>query len=69
MWWNFIARTNDEIVALRQAWNSHDEADADGRFGTLDGGSGDKLFSVFEDRVGGWIPAPELPNVVLRARV
>lgn len=22
MWWNFIARTHDEIVAMREAWNS-----------------------------------------------
>ena len=69
MWWNFITRTNDEVAALRQAWNSYDEADADGRFGNLDGVSSEKLFSTFDDRVGGWIPAPDLPNVVLRARV
>jgi redox-sensitive bicupin YhaK (pirin superfamily) len=67
MWWNFIARTNEEIVEMRRAWNSYEEADADGEFGEAQNGS--KLFNTFDDRVGGWIPAPDLPNAVLRARV
>jgi len=25
MWWNFIGRTHEEIVAARELWNSHDE--------------------------------------------
>ena len=25
-------------------------------------------FGYFEDKIGGWIPAPELPNVTLQAR-
>jgi len=62
MWWNFIARSHEEIVALRDAWNDYENADAEGVFG-------DSLFNTFEDRVGGWIAAPELPNVVLRARI
>ena len=69
MWWNFIARTHEEIVAMREAWNSYELADANGRFGALSDGSGATLFSTFADEVGGWIPAPELPNVVLRARL
>ncbi len=28
----------------------------------------EQRFAEFEDRIGGWIPAPELPNVRLRAR-
>jgi len=28
----------------------------------------EERFAEFEDRIGGWIPAPELPNVRLRAR-
>ncbi|MEN9970280.1 MAG: hypothetical protein RLZZ229_488 [Actinomycetota bacterium] len=51
MWWNFIARSHDEIVAAREQWNQRDI-----RFGE------------FEDRIGGWIPAPELPNITLRSR-
>ena len=51
MWWNFIARTSDEIVDMREHWNSAHED-----FGTI------------VDQIGEWIPAPELPNVTLRAR-
>ena len=52
MWWNFIARTSDEIVEMRETWNARGV-----RFGEV------------HDKVGGWIPAPELPNVTLRARI
>ncbi|MEN9753012.1 MAG: hypothetical protein RL670_703 [Actinomycetota bacterium] len=51
MWWNFIARSHEEIVEMRRAWNAREP-----RFGE------------FADRIGGWIPAPELPNVELRPR-
>ncbi len=49
MWWNFIARTHDEIVAMREDWNLH-------------------TYAPFADRVGGWIPAPDMPNVTLQPR-
>ena len=49
MWWNFVARTHDEIVAMRERWNNRD-------------------YPSFQDELGGWIPAPELPNVSLRPR-
>ncbi len=52
MWWNFIARNQDEITQARAQWNVRDM-----RFG-----------AEFEDRVGGWIPAPDLPNVTLQPR-
>lgn len=52
MWWNFVARTSDEIVEMRETWNARSN-----RFGEV------------QDDLGGWIPAPELPNVTLRARV
>jgi redox-sensitive bicupin YhaK (pirin superfamily) len=52
MWWNFIARNQDEITQARAQWNARDV-----RFG-----------AEFEDRVGGWIPAPDLPNVTLQPR-
>ncbi|MEY4067428.1 MAG: hypothetical protein RIQ44_640 [Actinomycetota bacterium] len=63
MWWNFIGRSHREIVEMRELWNARgsdltEEVTAShGRFG-----------AVFTDQVGGWIPAPELPNVELRAR-
>ena len=57
MWWNFIARTHDEIEQMRRDWQSDVIAggNADGRFGHVD-------FS------GAAIPAPEMPRVTLRAR-
>jgi len=58
MWWNFIGRTHEEIVEYRGAWQSEVIAGGrpDGRFGTVAGYPGNAL------------PAPELPNVRLRAR-
>lgn len=53
MWWNFIGRTHDEIVAFRDEW----EASTD-RFGSVDGYVGEISR----------IPAPPLPQVRLRAR-
>lgn len=52
MWWNFIQRTHDEIVEVREKWNSQD---AD--------------IPAFFDHIGGRTPAPDLPNVTLRARL
>lgn len=49
MWWNFIARSHDEITHMRMDWNLH-------------------TYPPFADRVGGWIPAPEMPNVTLSPR-
>jgi hypothetical protein len=51
MWWNFIARTHDEIQDARASWNARTE-----RFG------------YFEDNLGPWIPAPNMPNVILQPR-
>jgi quercetin 2,3-dioxygenase len=53
MWWNFVGRTHDEIVAFREAW----EAEAD-QFGRIDGYQG-KLRRL---------PAPALPNARLTPR-
>lgn len=55
MWWNFVARDHDEIVAARDAWMSGD------RFG------GDRFGTVADDP-GTPIPAPELPKVRLKPR-
>ncbi len=51
MWWNFIARSHDEIVKMREDWQNHSPQ-----------------FPAFEDRIGGRIPAPILPNVRLSPR-
>lgn len=52
MWWNFIGRSQADITQAREEWN----AQTGNRFGK------------FQDSIGGYIPAPELPNVSLQAR-
>lgn len=58
MWWNFVGRSHDEIVAFREQWQREviEGATADGRFGAVAGYPGSAL------------PAPELPTVRLRPR-
>lgn len=51
MWWNFIARSHQEVVTMREQWNAREA-----RFGEV------------ADELGGWIPAPDLPNVTLKPR-
>jgi redox-sensitive bicupin YhaK (pirin superfamily) len=60
MWWNFVGRSHDEIVAFREQWQAEviEGGDADGRFGHVDGYTGGPRA----------LPAPELPNVRLRPR-
>ena len=41
----------------RQQWNEH-----------LETSTGRTRFGEFEDQIGGWIPAPELPNITLTPR-
>jgi quercetin 2,3-dioxygenase len=54
MWWNFIGRNHEEIEKMRSEWNL--------------GLGASKTYAEFKDNVGGVIPAPELPNLKLRAR-
>jgi redox-sensitive bicupin YhaK (pirin superfamily) len=63
MWWNFVGRDHDEIVAFREQWMREVIAgDArDGRFGAIDG------YEAGADGLSA-LPAPELPNVRLRPR-
>lgn len=58
MWWNFIGRSHDEIVAFREQWQAEviGRADDAGRFGIVDGWAGVAL------------PAPVMPDVRLRPR-
>ncbi|CAN5402662.1 pirin family protein [soil metagenome] len=58
MWWNFIARSHEEIVAFRQDW----QADVVG------GGTETGRFGAVRGYEGRPLPAPEMPNVRLRAR-
>lgn len=56
MWWNFIGRTHDEVVAQREAWNGDGVSWVPPRFGEVRGFDGDRLL------------APPMPNVRLRPR-
>lgn len=53
MWWNFVGRTHDEIVAYREAWEAGSR-----QFGDVEG---------YVGRVPR-LPAPALPNAQLRPR-
>jgi redox-sensitive bicupin YhaK (pirin superfamily) len=53
MWWNFVGRSHDDIVAYREAWQS-----GDARFGAVQGYRG----------AVGRLPAPVLPGVRLKPR-
>lgn len=58
MWWNFIGRSHDDIVAYRDEWQTEviNNADAAGAFGAI------------PDYPGRALPAPPLPAVRLMPR-
>ena len=60
MWWNFIGRSHEDVVAAREAWEA----------GALGAGRGVGRFGLVEGYVGAVarIPAPALPGVRLRPR-
>ena len=71
MWWNFIGRTHDEVVAFREQWMREVVAGENdhGRFGHVDGYEGGGRGSPgLEAAPARALPAPELPNVRLRPR-
>ena len=59
MWWNFVGRTHDEIVAFRAGWEAGSE-----RFGTVDGYVGRDGRRGAAAR----LPAPALPHATIRPR-
>ena len=56
LWWNFVGRSHDEVVAFREQWQAEGM-----RFGHVEG-------YVGGDETPQRIPAPELPGVRLKAR-
>ena len=54
MWWNFVARTHEEVVAYREQWQARSD-----RFGRVEGYTGSPQH----------LPAPELPNARIKARL
>ncbi|SEQ30150.1 pirin family protein [Microlunatus flavus] len=59
MWWNLVARTHEEIVALRQDWEDGARQVDGGRYGRVEGYAG----AVQR------LPAPALPGTRLRPRL
>jgi len=62
MWWNFIGRSHDEIVAFRAQWQAE-------RAGNVPAGG--RRYGTFPAQWAQWddtLPAPELPGVRLRPR-
>lgn len=57
MWWNFVARSHDEIVAFRADWEDAPE----GRFGRVTG-------YVGKDGGTDRLQAPALPNAIIKPR-
>lgn len=57
MWWNFIGRSHEEIVAMREQWQEDVVLD----------GNPEGIFGHVEHS-GSTIPAPEMPHVQLRPR-
>ena len=55
MWWNFIGRSQEEIIAMREQWQSS----------LL---TGSESYPAFADSLGARIPAPEMPNIRLEPR-
>jgi len=58
MWWNFIGRSHDEIVAYRAEWQSD----------VIGGGTASGPFGAIAEYPSAALPAPELPNVRLKPR-
>ncbi|AXH96220.1 pirin family protein [Ornithinimicrobium avium] len=56
MWWNFVGRSHEDVVAARERWQAELGHDPDGRFGAFDYPGGESL------------PAPAMPHVRLRPR-
>ena len=58
MWWNFVGRSHDEVVAFREEWQAQIDGERlrDGRFG------------VPVSDAAPPIPAPPMPHARLRER-
>jgi redox-sensitive bicupin YhaK (pirin superfamily) len=66
MWWNFVGRTHEEIVAYRQEWQA--QITADGSVVADSQDLSDGRFGIVVDDHFPPIPAPEMPTVRLKER-
>jgi redox-sensitive bicupin YhaK (pirin superfamily) len=67
MWWNFVGRTHDDVVAARDAWAAQVGEGADG-VTEYTPGAQDRRFGRVEGYDSGPLRAPVLPDVRLRPR-
>jgi quercetin 2,3-dioxygenase len=70
MWWNFVGRSHEEVVAYRAAWQAEIGAEpADPVPGnSYPDGAPYPRFGPYPDGYPAPLPAPALPNAHLRAR-
>ncbi len=70
MWWNFVGRTHEEVVAFRAAWQAEigAETGTPPEGGTYRDGAPYPRFGGFPEDTPAPLPAPALPNVQLRPR-
>ncbi|MFJ9315298.1 pirin family protein [Pimelobacter simplex] len=68
MWWNFVGRTHDEVVAYREAWQTQITDPASGEVLPDGRQVAPGRFGVVPDQPLPPIPAPGLPNARLRER-
>ena len=61
MWWNFVGRTHEEVLAFRAQWQAE--------IGAEDGDASEDRFGPFPPNTPAALPAPALPTVRLRPRV
>jgi len=66
MWWNFVGRTHDEVVAFREEWQAQ-ITDGDVVVADSQDVSGGRFGVVVGDHLPP-IPAPEMPHVRLKQR-
>jgi redox-sensitive bicupin YhaK (pirin superfamily) len=70
MWWNFIGRTHEEVVAYRAAWQAEIGAEraSPPSGGAYPDGASYPRFGPFPQVTPAPLPAPVLPNAQLRPR-
>lgn len=70
MWWNFVGRPHEEVVAYREQWQAEIDAEPapTPESGTYSDGTPYPRFGPFPDGQPAPLPAPTLPTVTLRPR-
>ena len=70
MWWNFVGRAHEEVVAYREQWQAEIDAEpvSTPESGSYPDGTPYPRFGPFPDGQPAPLPAPVLPTVTLRPR-